>query len=98
MQSHLENGKNQNCFDPVAVSHIMRAYKRVLSEAYHTMNALTSEHQEDKNGFLVLITCEIVNRARTKFETGFVGGKSKFDDTAAKDFKKTVLTAVSIVR
>jgi hypothetical protein len=39
------------------------------------MNALTSEHQEDKNSFSVLITCELVNRARKKFETGFVGGK-----------------------
>ena len=33
MQTLLKNGKNQNCFDPVAVSHIIRAYKHVLSEA-----------------------------------------------------------------
>ena len=49
-------------FEPVAISRVIRAYIRVRSEALpHYMNALTSEHQEYKNGFLVLtlITCQI---------------------------------------
>jgi hypothetical protein len=91
MQTLLKNGKNQNCFDPVAVSHIIRAYKHVLSEALPHNECSYKRASGRKIGFLVLITCQLVYIVlENKFETSSVGGKSNLDDNAAIDCKSGV--------